>query len=76
MATYIMAVACFIIFIVVIYVLMKFGKLKNKMMRIIDGIKKKTFWNNTIRSITISYLETAIQLQTKIKLLPINASMA
>ena len=73
---YIMAIACFIIFILVIYVLMKFRKLKNKMMKILDGIKKKTFWNNTIRSITISYLETAIQLQTKIKLLPINAPMA
>ena len=60
MSMYIMVIASFIVFLAVVYILMKFKKYKNKMLRILDGIKKKTFWNNTIRSITISYLETAI----------------
>ena len=37
-------------------------------------VKEKAFWNNTIRSITISYLETAIQVNQKILLLPAKPS--
>lgn len=70
MIMYLMALGGFLVFVAVLYVLLKVKGLKSKIQRVIEGIKKKTFWNNTIRSITISYLETAIQLRNKMQLLP------
>lgn len=66
MIMYVMALVAFLVFVGILYVLLKVKGLKSKIQRVIDGIKKKTFWNNTIRSVTISYLETAIQLRNKI----------
>ena len=66
MAVYIMAIIAFFSVIVVLFLLVRLKKYKAKMKEIIIGIKEKTFWNNTIRSITISYIETAIQFKQKI----------
>ena len=60
MSMYIAAILMFFTVIAFLFLLMRFRKLRNTIDRILIGIKKKTFWNNTIRSITISYLETGI----------------
>ena len=70
MAIYLVALIMFLVVLLFIYIATKFKKYKAKMQRVFIGIKKGAFYNNTIRSITISYLETAIQMHTKIKILP------
>ena len=60
MAVYIFALLVFLVVIIGILLLKNFEKLKPKLTKIIEGVKEKTFWNNTIRSVTITYIETAI----------------
>ena len=62
MAIYIFAGAFFLLAILIILILKNLEKFKAKLTKILSDVKRKTFWNNTIRSITISYLETAISL--------------
>jgi len=62
MAVYILVIGLFLLFILILVIVMFFEKLKPKVVKILQGIKEKTFWNNTIRSVTITYLETMIQL--------------
>lgn len=62
LGVYILGVSFFIIVIVVLVLLLRVQRIRDKVKGIIEKIKKKTFWNNTIRSVTISYLETALSL--------------
>lgn len=76
MAVYIMAIVAFFSFLIVLFLLVRLKKYKPKIKEILIGIKEKTFWNNTIRSITISYIETAIQFKQKIQLLSLSSKMS
>lgn len=69
MITYVIAMVFFCIFMFALFLLYRIKKLRAKILEKIEGIKQKTFWNNTVRSITITYLETAIQLSVQIQLL-------
>ena len=62
MGVYIFAGGAFLLAMLVLVLLMMLRRLKEKIKGIIEKVMKKTFWNNTIRSITISYLETTISL--------------
>lgn len=66
MITYIIALAAFACFLAALCVLARFPKLRERIMVKLDGIKKKTFWNNTVRSVSITYLETAIQMSVQL----------
>ena len=69
MAIYIFALSAFLSALGVLYCLLTVKKLQVKVRAILEGVRKKTFWNNTIRSLTISYLETAIQMSLQVQLL-------
>lgn len=69
MITYVIALLLFSVFMFVLFLLYRIQKLRAKIMEKIEGIKKKTFWNNTVRSVSITYLETAIQMSVQIQLL-------
>ena len=62
MAVYIGVLLVFIVALLAFVILRNISKLKKKVEPILQGIIKKTFWNNIIRSVSISYLETAISL--------------
>lgn len=66
MFMYIAALVVFFVILVVLILLTQIKKYKTKIIQILEGVKKKTFWNNTVRSVTISYIETAIQFRQKI----------
>ena len=59
MALYIVLVGVFVLAMSVLYALTYVQSIKVKIQKIIQGVMDKTFWNNTIRSVSISYLETA-----------------
>jgi hypothetical protein len=59
MAVYIFILCAFLIFLMTIYLLSYVKPIRQKMQKIIRSTLEKTFWNNTIRSITLSYIETA-----------------
>mmetsp|Transcript_33595 Transcript_33595/g.51701 ORF Transcript_33595/g.51701 Transcript_33595/m.51701 type:complete len:315 (-) Transcript_33595:474-1418(-) len=71
MAIYIAALVFFVLAMGLFFVLKHIQKIKKKVETIIKGILKKTFWCNTIRSITISYLETAISLLVSYQAIPV-----
>ena len=56
MSIFIVAIVFFILFVGALAVAMKVKKVRRKAQKLAASIKEKTFWNNTIRSITISYL--------------------
>ena len=62
MAVYIGMFILFLLGMIVLFIMKNFAKLRAKIDPIIRNIIKKTFWNNTVRSITITYLETAISM--------------
>ena len=51
----------------VVILLARFEKLKSRFKPIIKRVKKSTFWNNTIQSITFSYLDFCIVWNANIK---------
>jgi len=61
MAIYLIALLVFLLFVITIIVLTKLQKFKKKAKKMLRRIIVKIFWNNTIRSITISYLDSLIQ---------------
>mgnify|MGYP001098195434 CR=1 FL=1 len=58
-ALYVAVALLFILVIAILFILQKFAK---KVEGILKNILRKTFWNNMIRSFSISYLETSIGL--------------
>ena len=56
MIIFISAFLFFLIFVGALILAMRVKKLRSKAGAIALKVKEKTFWNNTIRSITISYL--------------------
>ena len=60
MAVYISILLVFVVVLLILKVLKHFKQLKSKIEPLFKKILKATVWNNTIRSVTISYLETAI----------------
>jgi amino acid transporter len=56
LAVYFFILLVFIIVVGTLFALKKSKKFKDRAEKTIDGIKRKTFWNNIIRSVTISYL--------------------
>ena len=67
MAVYVAAFLLFVLVLVLLYVIAKFKKFKTKLKAKLKDIQSKTFWNNTIQSLSLSYLETCIVLVVKIK---------
>ena len=58
-----LAVFCCLFFTVSILLILKYcncGTLEEKATQKLDAIKKRMFWNGTIRSISMSYLETCL----------------
>ena len=66
LAVYVMALLGFGSFMGILYALKKSEKLREKIEPKIKKILKQTFWNNTVRSITISYLQTAVVFSVKV----------
>lgn len=66
MFIYVAAFGVFFIVLIVLVLLTQIKKWRSKIEAIVEGVKKKTFWNNAVRSVTISYIETAIQLKNKL----------
>jgi hypothetical protein len=66
LAVYVMALLGFGLFMGILYALKKSEKLREKIEPKIKKILKQTFWNNTVRSITISYLQTAVVFSVKV----------
>ena len=58
MALYLMLLAAFLGLLAFIFALTYVPALKLKIQGILRKILESTFWNNTIRSISLSYLET------------------
>ena len=56
MIIFIVALVLFLLFVAALCVAIRIKKIRRKAQRIAHKVKEKTFWNNTIRSITISYL--------------------
>lgn len=56
MIIFIVAFVLFVLFVAALFIAMKIKKIRSMAKRIAQKVKEKTFWNNTIRSITISYL--------------------
>jgi len=56
MIIFITALLLFLMFVGALRVAMKVKKYRRKASAVVHKVKEKTFWNNTIRSITISYL--------------------
>lgn len=69
LAVYVMALLGFGLFMGILYALKKSEKLREKIEPKIKKILKQTFWNNTVRSITISYLQTAVVFSVKVQAL-------
>ena len=59
MALYIMVFVAFLGFGAILFALRFIPPIRNKVEGIIRKTLEGTFWNNTIRSISISYIETA-----------------
>lgn len=59
MAMYIMLLGAFVLFGGFLFALKFVPPVRAKVEAIIKKTLKSTFWNNTIRSISISYIETA-----------------
>jgi hypothetical protein len=66
LAVYFVALLAFALVMGALYSLKKNPKLRDKIDPMIKKILKQTFWNNTVRSITISYLQTAVVFSVKI----------
>ena len=69
MAMYIMLLGAFILLGVFLYALKFVPPVRAKVETIIRNTLKSTFWNNTIRSISISYIETAKTFYVQSRLL-------
>ena len=68
MALYIMVLAGFVGFMAVLFALRFVPPVKVKVEGIIKKALEGTFWNNTIRSISLSYLETGKTLWVQARL--------
>jgi hypothetical protein len=68
MALYIMVLGAFVGFVVFLYALRFIPPIRAKVEGIIRKTLEGTFWNNTIRSISISYLETGKTLWIQARL--------
>ena len=65
-----MIAVLFLFAIVLILLLSKMKSFKREAKEILSKIIKQTFFNNIIRSITLSYIETAIQMKVLIETNP------
>ena len=59
MVVYIIMLSLFVVIMLVILGLSYIPSLRTKMKNILKKTYEQTFWNNTIRSLSISYIETA-----------------
>ena len=59
MVVYIIMLSIFVVVLLILLGLSYIPSLKDKMKKILKKTYKETFWNNTIRSVSISYIETA-----------------
>ena len=68
MSQYLLVLVAFILFGSVLALLAALPAIRRKVVTILVNVKKATFFNNTIRSITLAYLETCIQFKIQIDL--------
>lgn len=64
-----LSVLCCLVFTVSILLILKYcncGTLEEKATKKLDAIKKRMFWNGTIRSISMSYLETCLSFSVAV----------
>ena len=70
LGAYISMFTFFFIFLILVFICTRLKLMKKKAKEIKDKVIRQTFFNNIIRSVTLSYIETAIQMKVLMETKP------